>query len=150
MVAKVNLGPSGRRGPASASLHELYRVRRLMYDNDYFDISMYGIAAWLGVAALVSIGISSLKDSAIRSRLLLLWTLFPAIAINVVFFALYFILPSNRYMSSPGWHWLVLLCAAAILAFIVTPPWAAAVWCSNKAAAWYRCKRKADRVATPN
>lgn len=118
-----------------------------MYDNDYFDISLYGVAAWLGVAALVSISISSLKNSAIRSRLLRLWTLFPVIAINVVFFALYFILPSDRYMSSPGWHWLVLLCAAAFLSLIITPPWAAAVWCSNKAAAWYRRKRKAGRMA---
>ena len=121
-----------------------------MYDNDYFDISLYGVAAWAGVAALVGIGISSLKDPTIRSRLLRLWSLFPAIAINVVFFALYFILPGDRYMSSPGWHWLVLLCAATILSLIITPPWAAVVWCSNKAAAWYRRRRIAGPIANAN
>lgn len=109
----------------------------LMYDNDY-SISLAAFAGWLAVAALVGGGIASIRRENIRNRLLVGWYLFPAAAMTVLCAVLYFVLPDDRYMSPVGGHWLITLYVAAVLALILTPPWAAAAWIAAKLVRRYR------------
>lgn len=108
-----------------------------MYDNDY-SISLAGVTAWLTVAALVGGCIAFVRRDDIRNWLLVAWYLFPAAAMTILCVVLYFVLPDDRYMSPVGGHWLVMLSVAAVLAFLLTPPWAAAAWIAAKLMRRYR------------
>lgn len=91
-----------------------------MYGNDYFDVSPWGIFAWLIVAITGSAGLALIKRADVQRRMMRAWALFPAIGISVSCLILYVGLPDDRYMSPPGWHWLILLCVAMAIVVWVT------------------------------
>jgi drug/metabolite transporter (DMT)-like permease len=114
-----------------------------MYGNDY-SVSLQGVALWLAVAALVGGGIECIRQRRLRKRIAFWWSLFPAVAMATLFAILYLILPADRYGSPPGWHWLEMLSAAAVLSLAITPPWAVVVWLSGKTARRLRGKWRDD------
>lgn len=132
-------------GVHACYMENLDRTGRVMYDNNYFDIPLEGLAFWIVVAASGSFVINLLMDAAVRNRLLRLWIFFPAIAISGLIIVLYFVLPDDSF--TPSGRGLVMLTAAILLSLIITPPWAAVVWCSNKLAVRYRRKRGAVGAA---